>query len=197
MWQGWCLHWAALKRSIKTLSNKACLGSVIPTFVTHIDIWRLNKFIFLVGGYSWNTHLSGRICRGAFRPSAFLINLTWDFMAWTREQGHSCDIYSSSEDTGWGAELPCMHPSRKLHLAGLFWLQGPGQCVSVPAPAQCCRLSADRVEHYISMLIHRAEVSDAGLAGGSWCCAMSARHMSWWHIMSKTVGIAIIRCKFG
>lgn len=52
--------------------------------VTHVVVLGLNELIFLLGVYSLNRQLPGKICRGAFRPPAFLIQLTWEVPALAR-----------------------------------------------------------------------------------------------------------------
>lgn len=51
------------------------------SLVIHIEVLGLNELIFLAEGHSLNRRLPGKICRGAFRPSAFLIKLTWEIHA--------------------------------------------------------------------------------------------------------------------
>lgn len=51
------------------------------SLVIHIEVLGLNELIFLAEGYSLNRHLPGKICREAFRPSAFLIKSTWEIHA--------------------------------------------------------------------------------------------------------------------
>ena len=109
--------------SVKPLINETNVPGVMLSVVIHMDVLDLNELIFLAGGYSLNRHLPGKICRGAFRPSAFLIEPTWEIHAVGQVAGAQftyCDVYGSSKATGGGRELLCMDPSRKLRSAGLL-----------------------------------------------------------------------------
>lgn len=75
--------------------------------VTQMVILSLNEFIFLLGGYSLNRqkNLPCKICRGAFRPSAFLIKLAWEAPALGQVAGAQfmqCDENGLCEATGGG-----------------------------------------------------------------------------------------------
>jgi len=113
--------------SFETLSIKPCINEknvpgVALSVVIHTKVLGLNELIFLAGGYSLDRHLPGKICRGACRPSAFLVKPTWEIHAVGQVAGAQftyCNVYGSSEATGGGRELLCMHPSRKSHSAGL------------------------------------------------------------------------------
>lgn len=79
--------------------------------VVHIEVLGQHELLFQAGGYSLNRHLPGKICRGAFRPSAFLIKVIWEMPAVGQVAGAQftyCNVYGSSEATGRGGEWLCM-----------------------------------------------------------------------------------------
>lgn len=85
IWQGWYLHWVVLKLSaLNPFINEINVPGVMLSLVIHIEVLGLNELIFLAEGYSLNRHLPGKICRGAFRPSAFWLNRHGRFMPWAR-----------------------------------------------------------------------------------------------------------------
>lgn len=156
-----------------TLSTNPFINAInvhgVTLSVTQMVMLSLNEFIFLLGGYSLNRqkNLPCKICRGAFRPSAFLIKLAWEAPALGQVAGAQfmqCDVNGLCEATGGGAELLGMDPGRKWHLAGPVWVQDPGQGASVPAAAQGSRLF--RHSCPASFTQH---TSQAGWAGSSWC----------------------------
>lgn len=76
------MHWAVLKLSaLNPFINEKNVPGVMLCLVIHIEVLGLNELIFLAEGYSLNRHLPGKICRGAFRASAFLIKSTWEIHA--------------------------------------------------------------------------------------------------------------------
>lgn len=110
----------------------------------------LDEVISLLRGYTLKRQLPGKLCRGAFRPSAFLIKLTGEVPALGQVAG--AQFMCPSEATGGGRVLLGMNPGRKGHLAGLVWVQDPGQGASVPAAAQggqvsCHSSPALSIEH--------------------------------------------------
>lgn len=101
--------------------KQMCL--VLYSVVIHMEVLGLHEITFLARGYSLNRHLPGKICRGAVRPSAFLIKPTWEIHAVgqvAEAQFTYCDVYGSSEATGGGRELLCLDPSRKWHSGRLL-----------------------------------------------------------------------------
>lgn len=100
--------------------KQICL--VLCSVPIHMEVLGLDELMCLARGHSLNTPLPGKICRGAFRPSAFLIKPTWEIHALGQvavAQFTYCNVYGCFEATGGGKEILGTHLSRKLHPAGL------------------------------------------------------------------------------